>query len=737
VPVHRAVKYINLVIALLLVAGAGAFYWWGYRPLPQTSGEIAAPVQKPAEAVRDELGVPHIVAGSDEDLFFLQGFVTAQDRLFQMDFLRRRAAGRLAEILGEAALANDRRAQTLGMEAAAEKYARQLDEPTRRIFAAYARGVNFFLERRSGRLPVEFALLRYDPRPWRIADSLLVALEMFRTLSSTWRSDLARQALLESGDPERVRRLYPVWSGLEPPLGSNAWAVAGERTASGKPLLAGDPHLEFTVPPVWYQIHLRSPGFHVAGMSLPGLPGVIIGHNGRIAWSVTNLQFDVQDLYLEQFEPAGGRYLYRNSIHRAGRRVARLLVRRARPVIVKTWVTRHGPIVAVARGRHFALRWTALELERFRYPIPAINRAGGWEEFREALREFPGPALNFVYADVDGNIGSQVAGKLPIRDYDGAYPQDGAAGEFEWKGYIPFDNLPAVFNPPSGIAVSANQNPFPRDYPYRVGGRFAPGYRARRIRRLLSEKDHWTAEAMLAVQTDIYDPYLHGLARRAVAAWDRRPKGGPTLAAAVDRLRGWDGRMAKASPAALIARLLFRHLRREVAERAAKGAGLLYDSPMAAPVIEKLLEEQPQDWFADYDALLLDALAGACAEAERMFGARIERWQYGRWNRLRPSGGLLAQLPLIGRYFVFDSVALGGSPNTVLQVNGRVMPSARMVLDPADWDNSRYVLPFGESGQRFSKHFRDQWKAYLEGRAFASQYQQISSGIRLRFVTAR
>jgi len=737
VPVPRAVKYINLAIALLLAAGAGAVYWWGYRPLPQTSGEIAAPLGQPAEVVRDELGVPHIDAGSDEDLYFLQGFVTAQDRLFQMDFLRRRAAGRLAEIFGEAALANDRRAQTLGMEAAAERYARGLDGPARRIFAAYARGVNFFLERRGRRLPVEFALLRYDPRPWRIADSLLVALEMFRTLSSTWRSDLARQALLESGDPKRVRRLYPVWSGLEPPLGSNAWAVAGERTASGKPLLAGDPHLEFTVPPVWYQIHLRSPGLHVAGMSLPGLPGVIIGHNDRIAWSVTSLQFDVEDLYQEQLDPATGQYLYRGGVRRASRRVSRLLVRGGSPVVVETWVTHHGPVVATARGRRFALRWTALELESFRYPIRALNRAGGWEEFRRALREFPGPALNFVYADVEGNIGYQVAGKLPIRDYDGAYPQDGAAGEFEWKGYISFDDLPAVFNPASGIVVSANQNPFPQDYRYRVGGHFAPGYRARRIRELLSGKDQWTAQAMLAVQTDIYDPFLHGLARRAVAAWERRPEGGPTLAAAIDRLRVWDGRMDKASRAALIARLLFQHLRREVAERAAKGAGLVYDFPMAAPVIEKLIEEQPRDWFPDYDALVLRALADACAEAERMFGGRIEGWQYGRWNRLRPSGGLLVRLPLIGRYFAYRPVARSGSPNTVLQVNGLVMPSARMVLDTSDWDDSRYVLPFGESGQRFSKHFRDQWEAYLEGRAFASQYQQIRDGVRLRLVTAR
>ncbi len=736
-PVNRALKYVNLGIALLLAAGAGALYWWGYRPLPQTSGEIAAPLEKPAEVVRDGLGVPHIEAGDDDDLFFLQGFVSAQDRLFQMDFLRRKAAGRLAEILGKTALKSDRQAQTLGMEEIAAMHARELDPAARRAFAAYARGVNFFLESRRGRLPVEFTLLRYDPRPWRIADSLLVALEMFRTLSSTWRADLARYSLLQSGDADRVRRLYPVWSGIEPLPGSNAWAVAAERTATGKPLLAGDPHLEFSVPPVWYQVHLRSPGYHVAGMSLPGLPGVIIGHNDRIAWSVTNLQFDVQDLYLEQIDPATGQYLYRGSVYRAGRRVSRLRVRGARPVVVETWVTRHGPIVAALGGRRFALRWVAREPGVFRYPILALNRADDWREFRAALAHFPGPALNFVYADVEGNIGYQVAGKLPVRDYDGAYPQDGAAGTFEWKGYIPFDDLPSAFNPPSGIIVSANQNPFPQNYLYRVGGRFAPGYRARRIRELLLKKRQWSVESTLAVQMDIYDAFLHGLAGRAVAAWQRRPKDDPVLDEAVERLRRWDGRMDKASTAALIARLLFLHLRRKVAERAARGAGLLYDFPMAAAVIETLLRDRPTDWFADYDAVLIEALADACDEAERMFGPGLEHWQYGLWNRLTPSGGLLARLPVAGRYFRFKPVALSGSPNTVLQVNGAVMPSARMVLDTADWDNSQFVLPFGESGQRFSKHFRDQWTAYLQGRAFPSQYQRISGGVRLRFVTAR
>src|SRR5271165_5654697 len=313
----KVVKYINLSIAVLLLAVLSAGYWIAYRPLPQTSGEIAAPVSAKATVARDSIGVPHIAAASWEDAIFLQGYVTAQDRLWQMDALRRLAAGELSEIVGPPALELDREARRLRMRRLAEEHYKTLPDADRAVAAVYARGVNYFIETHRGRLPLEFTLLQYDPRPWTIADTILCGLQMYRNLTTTWREELQKAAMLENGDRAKVDFLFPSRIGSEYQPGSNAWALSGKHTAGGKPILANDPHLEWGIPSSWYQVHLQAPGLDVTGVSLPGVPSVIIGHNQRIAWGVTNLGFDVQDLYLERFDPRTGRYVFRGQVEQA------------------------------------------------------------------------------------------------------------------------------------------------------------------------------------------------------------------------------------------------------------------------------------------------------------------------------------------------------------------------------------------------------------------------------------
>ncbi len=259
--------------------------------------------------------------------------------------------------------------------------------------------------------------------------------------------------------------------------------IAGKLTASGKPILANDPHLDWSLPAAWYQVHLKAPGLNVAGVSLPGLPAVIIGHNARIAWGVTNLGFDVQDLYGEKIDPQTGRYIFRGQVEQAHSESEWILVKNARPVEFRQWVTRHGPVAVSENGRYFALRWAAAESDGFAFPFLDLNRANNWTEFTAVLARYPGPGQNFVYADVDGNIGYQAAGQLPIRkNYNGDLPVDGSSGDFEWEGFIPFDQLPVFYNPPRGWIVTANQNPFPENYPYRVNGEFGPPYRSMEIR---------------------------------------------------------------------------------------------------------------------------------------------------------------------------------------------------------------------------------------------------------------
>src|SRR5579863_926156 len=616
-------KYINIAIAVLFVGAAAAVYWIAWRPLPQTSGIIMAPVSAKVTVSFDGLGEPHIAAGNDDDLFFAQGYLTAQERLWQMDALRRLAGGDLSEIVGAAALESDREVRRLRMRRIAEEAYTTLPANDRAALAAYARGVNACIDSRRNRLPLEFTLLGYDPRPWSVVDSILIGLHMFRNLTTTYPDEILKQNMLAGGNVAKVNFLFPVRTGHEIPPGalqplsaethpgSNAWAIAGSHTASGKPLLSNDMHLEFSIPGIWYLAHLQSPRLNAAGVSLPGVPGVIVGHNERIAWGVTNLHYDVQDLYIEKFDDRTGRYEFRGQTLQARAEREVIPVRNARPVEMLNWVTGHGPVRAEGNQR-LALRWTAAEPASFQFPFVEINHARNWQEFTKAISRFPGPAQNFVYADVDGNIGYHAAGKLPLRkNYAGDVPVDGASGNFEWQGFIPFDQLPASFDPPDGLIVTANQNPFPADYPYPVNGNFASHYRSRQIRDMLSGRSGLRPADTLAVQKDVYSGFSRYLAQAVVAAYERRHSGRTDVAEAVALLRGWNGQMDKSRPEPVLAALMFQHFRRAVAEIAAPGKGSLYELQMAPAVIENLLRARPDGWFNNYDDALLESFTDA------------------------------------------------------------------------------------------------------------------------------
>jgi len=388
-------------------------------------------------------------------------------------------------------------------------------------------------------------------------------------------------------------------------------------------------------------------------------------------------------------------------------------------------VTQHGPVVVSAADAQLALRWTVYDSDSFDYPFLAVDRAGNWDEFLNALRRFAGPAQNFVYADVDGNIGYQAAGHLPVRGGgDGSLPLDGTTPESEWTGYVPFDELPSAFNPESGLIVSANQNPFPAEYPYRVGGAFAAPYRADRIRELLEERDNWSPKEMFGVETDIQDAFLRFLAAQAVAAYDARPAGTAVLDTAADLLRNWDGTMEADAAAPLVATLLYQHLRKAVAERASPGSGLNYADRMAPVVIEQLLRERPPDWFDDYDQIILRSFVDAVDEGRRMQGDDVDEWEYGRARMLRLRQPVVSQLPVIGSYFQFPDVPLGGSTDTVRQTTPVLGPSLRMAVEPGAWDEGWINIMPGQSGHALSWHRRDQWDTYWEGSGNPLHFQE-------------
>ena len=728
----------NLLIAAAAAGALAVTYWCVWRPLPQRSGSIAAGVAAPVTVRFDGRGVPHVEASSLDDALFVQGYVTAQDRLWQMDALRRLAAGDLSEIVGAAALESDRESRRLRMRRIAETAYVGLPAADRAAMAAYARGVNAFIDTHLGNLPLEFRLLSYQPRPWSVVDSLVICLHMFRTLSSSWRDDLLKRDMLAHGDARKVDFLFPARGSGEPPPGSNGWAISGAHTASGKPILANDMHLEYGLPGTWYMAHLRAPGLDVSGVTLPGVPGVIVGHNQRIAWGITNLGFDAQDLYIEKLDPRTGRYLFRGQSEQARLEREIIRVKNQKPEEMPVWATRHGPLFVDENDAPMALRWVAAEPGFVQYPFIDIDRAQNWEEFRAALERMPGPASNFVYADTGGNIGYQVAGRLPVRrGFAGDVPLDGASGSFEWDGFIPFDQLPTAFNPPGGIIATANQDPFPENYPYPVGGRFAPPYRAHQVRALLQARQGWRAEDMLGVQCDVYSALGKFLAGQLVAAYDSRQAHVAGLDDLIAMLRNWNGQMSIGGGAPFLISLAFAHVRTALAENAAPGVPGRYDFPMSYAVVEKLLRERPPGWFADYDQMLLAALVDAAEEGERIQGRDHQRWQYGAYSRMFVPNPVVGRVPWIGKYFDIGPVPMSGSPVTVKQVTARLAPSMRMDADLADWDRSLLNIPFGQSGQVLSSHYRDEWDAYYAGRSFPMQYRNVDAASTLRFRPSR
>jgi penicillin amidase len=731
---HQLLRATNTLIAVLAVALVGAVYWYLWRPLPQVSGTVKAPVSAEITVTRDRLGVPHIRAANLDDVLFAQGYITASERLWQMDSLRRLSAGDLAEIVGPQALTVDREAHRFRTRRLAEEIYISLQPADRAAFAAYTRGVNYFIRTHHGKYSFEFTLLSYDPQPWTAVDTILIGLQMYRTLTNSWEEELRKRSMLAVGNPAKVQYLWPPRSGgevipgadLMP--GSNGWAVSGAHTASGKPLLSNDMHLEWSLPGIWFMAHLEIPGMNVSGVTLPGVPGVIAGHNDRIAWGSTNLGFDVQDLYVEKIDVNTGRYVFRDHVEQARREAELIRVKGKPPEEFVRWVTRHGPIFVSDEKEQMALKWIANERGLFAFPFLEIDRAGNWKEFQDALKRYPGPGQNFVYADVDGNIGYQVAGMLPIRrNFYGDVPVDGASGEFEWDGYIPFDQLPTAYNPASGYIVTANQNPFPRDYPYHVNGKYPPEFRPQQILDMLRATPKLKPEDALRIQKDVYSSFAHFFAQQMVQAVDRRKATNPNFTQAIAMLRKWDGQMDKDHAEPLIVTLAYQYFRKFVGDSAAPGKGPVYDTLMSIGVLRNLLVTRPPGWFDNWDQTLERALSDGLDEGRRIQGDAVAKWRYGVYMKVLIPHPIAHNVPLVGKYFDVGPVEMSGSSTSVKQTGLKLGPSMRLNADLSNWDNSMLNIPIGESGHILSSHYKDEWDAYYIGHSFPMQFNKVDA----------
>ncbi len=766
-----------LTLGVVIAIVTAVFVWLFLLELPVTKGSIhLTGLKAPVQVERDSMGIPHLSAQSLDDLYLAQGYVTAQDRLWQMDLLRRVARGEISEIGGVRGLPLDVDSRILGMRVAADAAAAQLPEDQRRWIAAYTRGVNAFISSHaagysSAGLPVEFKLLHLLPRPWTESDSLVIGLHMFRTLTTTWKDELLKTALLQRVGLQRTTDLLPTRTDHdEPPSdreahlagmtasrsrqpsapqlpallvselspwrpsedegtpGSNNWVVGPSHTASGRAMLANDPHLEFSVPGIWYAVQLSAPGMNVAGVSLPGLPAVIIGHNEKIAWGMTNLGADVQDLYLEAFDPDNPRrYLVDGEWKEAQVRKEIIHVRGERDREIDVTLTRHGPLVVNQPGERYALRWVATEPGVWKFPFTKINAAADWEQFTTALRDYPGPAQNFVYADASGNIGYYGAGLIPIRlRGDGSFPLRGDQTANDWKGYIPFEQLPHVYNPPEGVIATANARVVPDNYPYPVATRWESPDRVNRINALLGQmiaaKHLITPDDFRRIQVDIYALHHLKIARAmaAAAAVELKERPNLRLAQAAEALRKWDGVASADSYATSLAQYAREELKQRLLRPVLGDIYPRYDWHMQTVFLENVIEHRPALWLppgdADYDQLLADCLSGAMTDLERRFGTpKMEEWRWGKIMEMTFIHPIGNSLPGLRRLFNLGPFEQGGTGYTVKQTTHTLGPSMRLVVDFGDLEKTTLTLTTGESGHPLSSHYRDQFPEWKSG----------------------
>jgi len=791
---RRLLKLVSLLFTLIAATLLLTGVWLQHTAkssLAQLDGKITlAGLHAPVHVIRDGHGVPHLNASGLEDLLFSQGFITAQDRLWQMDVTRRAMSGDMAEVFpgGPAqapSRANgppspirtwvdyDKQQRILRLRSVADRVASQLPPRDRALFDAYAAGVNAYIAQHQDNLPIEFHVLRYAPRPWTISDSVLVGIGMSQLLNPQYEMEYKREKISQLLPAELMADLYPADSWRDhapaddvggktaedgsprphreskpkasmlgkpeslaslPPAdddceaclpGSNNWVISGAHTTTGKPLLSNDMHLPHRQPGVWYEIHLQSDDFNVEGFTLPGMPFVIVGHNQRIAWGFTNLNPDVQDLFIENFN-AQGEYETPTGWQKPEKQHEIIHVKGQPDVAFDVVITRHGPIISSllpGESRQIALQWVIYDTRQITIPLFDLDSAQNWDEFRKALSVFATPSQNVAYGDIDGNIGYQPMGFIPTRaSGDGTVPVSGADGKHDWTGYVPFDKLPAVFNPPGGIIATANSKITPKNYPYQLATQWFPPYRTERIYHVLESNKKFSPADMLALQTDITSEYDRFFADRFVYAIDHSGKATDRTRQAADVMRGFDGRMVLDSAAATI----------EVKARVALWKLLLepklgkywdrYEWSEQSVALENIVQNQPDRWLAPNFTNFNDLLNAAVEKAVEDAPADLKSWKYGDQYPVVINHPLFGAIPGMAGLSGPGRHPQSGDGFTVKQVGRGFGPSERMTVDFSNLDASTFNVVQGESGQLFSPYYLDEWPAWYGGTTFALAY---------------
>ena len=762
-----------LVVVLIFVRNISRGALPSYQGEMQLSGLIDE-----VTVYRDERGIPHIYAANEHDLYFATGYIMAQERLWQMDLIRRVTTGRLSEIFGKDYIKTDLFLRSLNMTEKSEKVISNTETEIMECLQAYVDGVNCYIHERGRKLPPEFRILSYTPEPWSVIDMTNIIGYMGWDLASdNLYSDLFNYRLVKKMGEQKASSLIPDWkapcttvfpdfklddnsalalmklisytdkitsSVFGPFSGSNNWAVSGSKTETGKPVMCNDMHLSFGSPGIWIQMHQVIPGkINVTGVLIPGEPFVVAGHNEKIAWGLTNLMVDDIDLYEEKINPSDTNQYFFNG-EWVNMKVKKELIRikggSDTAMIIR--FTHRGPIISEfenVKDAKLSMRWSGYDESNEIKAVYLLNKASNFDEFRNAISHFRSISQNFVYADIEGNIGLNTGGGIPLRKGPGTIIRDGQSGEWDWKGYVPFAQLPFVYNPPEGHVSSAN-NKTVEDYPVYISSEFALPYRINRIRQMLNEKEVMTIEDFKRMITDQHSDYAARLTPEILKVVALRMDSlNETERKAFASLQKWDYDMNKD----LVAPSVFEFFRFNFPENIlADELGELYETMGGTCrdyYIYRIMTEGPDEWIDNIktdkketlDDIIFKSFRDCVAEISSKYGTDTAKWKWGDIHRIKLSHPL-GSVKLLDFLFGLNSkeYRVGGSNHTISPYTYRKGfevyhgASERHIFNTSNWDESFTVVPTGVSGIPASEFYLSQTDAYINCRFYMDHFSE-------------
>jgi len=765
----QVLKWVSGILLGLIIVIFIGLYAYLRSTLPDYDGELAVPgIKERVEIIRDAYAMPHIYAQTDEDAFFALGYCMAQDRLFQMDMVRRAARGRLAEILGKDLVPVDKFFRTITAGRSFEEIASNYTPEFRSPANAYAAGVNYFIENHKGPLPIEFTILGYEPEPWKLTDGVAVHYYMAWDLNSAFDIEMLFASVINKVGKEMAKDLFPDYPknyptiipkataslnftktlafarevlGAEGGGASNNWVVSGKKSATGMPILANDPHLGHGAPGIWYEAHLVSPSMNVSGSILPGMPFVVIGANEHVAWGVTNVEADDTDFYIEKINPANpNQYEYESRWENMTIRDEIIKIKGAEDEKFRVRLTRHGPIIdevykfEEAKGTALSMRWTAyekLQAEAFYY----LNIAKSIDDIEKALEFYKCPGQNFVYADKKGNIGFWAAVGIPIRDgFSGAFPVPGWDGNYEWKGYVPTREQPHLRNPARQWIATANNKHVGDDYPYIISHYYAMPDRFVRIEEMISEKEKLAVNDFKRMHSDFHmvlakewvPMMLNSLSDKDLSEKEQN---------ALITMKDWDF----VADTEGVAPTVFHATINEMVKNAFKKrlGEELYEqyinkSNVAFNAMRNLIAQGQSVWFDDPETqavenlseIIIKSFKEAIAYLNETMGSNVDDWQWGKLHTLTLYHPFGKSSSLMGYFMNIGPFPMGGSIATVNPQPYKLInpwegyhgASLRYIIDFSNMENSRRVIPAGISGNFMSPHYDDQAELWRTGK---------------------